>query len=121
VLAVLAQRLVRRPCDGCATSEPPTDDERRALGGDAPTLLRHPGAGCAACRGTGYRGRTGIHELLVVDDAVRALVMARADAGAIRRQASASGMTGLRADGFAKVAAGLTTIAEIVRVTQDEL
>jgi general secretion pathway protein E len=121
VLAVLAQRLVRRPCDGCAASEPPTDDERRALGGDAPTLLRHPGAGCAACRGTGYRGRTGIHELLVVDDAVRALVMARADASAIRRQASASGMTGLRADGFAKAAAGVTTVAEIVRVTQDEL
>jgi general secretion pathway protein E len=121
VLAVLAQRLVRRPCDGCAVSEPPTEEERRALGADAPALLRHPGPGCAACRGTGHRGRTGIHELLVVDDAVRALVMARADAGAIRRQASAAGMTGLRADGFAKAAAGVTTVAEIVRVTQDEL
>jgi len=121
VLAVLAQRLVRRPCDGCAASEPPTDDERRALGAAAPALLRHPGAGCAACRGTGYRGRTGIHELLVVDDAVRALVMARADAGAIRRQASVVGMTSLRADGFAKAAVGVTTVAEIVRVTQDEL
>ena len=120
VLAVLAQRLVRRPCDGCAVTEPPTEDERRALGAAAPAVVRHPGAGCAACRGTGYRGRTGIHELLVVDDAVRALVMARADAGAIRRQASASGMTGLRADGFAKAAAGVTTVAEIVRVTQDE-
>jgi general secretion pathway protein E len=121
VLAVLAQRLVRRPCDGCAVSEPPTDEERRALGADAPALLRHPGPGCAACRGTGHRGRTGIHELLVVDDAVRALVMARADAGAIRRQASAGGMTGLRADGFAKAIAGATTVAEVVRVTQDEV
>jgi len=121
VLAVLAQRLVRRPCDGCAVSEPPTEEERRALGADAPALVRHPGPGCAACRGTGHRGRTGIHEILVVDDAVRALVMARADAGAIRRQASAAGMTGLRADGFAKAAAGVTTVAEIVRVTQDEL
>jgi general secretion pathway protein E len=56
----------------------------------------------------------------VFDDAVRALVMARADAGAVRRQARASGMGSLRADGFAKAVAGTTTVAEVVRVTQDD-
>src|SRR5207249_3173183 len=74
VLAVLAQRLVRLRCAACA------------------------GAGCNGCLGTGYRGRTAIHELLVIDDAVRALVMARADAAAIRRHAIAAGMTTLRDD-----------------------
>ena len=78
------------------------------------------GAGCSGCLRTGYRGRTAIHELLVIDDAIRALVMARADAAAIRRQAIAAGMTTLREDGLAKARAGLTTEAEVLRVTQDE-
>ena len=93
---MLAQRLVRLRCTGCA------------------------GTGCGVCLGTGYRGRTAIHELLVVDDAIRALVMARADAAAIRRQAIAAGMTTLREDGLAKARAGLTTEAEVLRVTQDD-
>jgi general secretion pathway protein E len=96
VTAVLAQRLVRRTCAACA------------------------GAGCAACRATGFRGRTGIHELLVVDDAVRTHVMARADAATIRRDARAAGMTALREDGLAKARAGVTTQAEVLRLTQDE-
>jgi general secretion pathway protein E len=100
VLGVLAQRLVRRRCAACA--------------GDGAASR------CAACRGTGHRGRTAIHELLVVDDAVRALVMARADAAAIRRHATAAGMVPLRDDGLAKAAAGVTTVAEVVRATQDE-
>jgi len=95
VRAVLAQRLVRRRCTACA-------------------------AGCAACRGTGYRGRTGIHELLVVDDAIRALVMTRTDAAGIRRHATVAGMPTLRDDGNAKAAAGVTTPAEVLRVTQDD-
>jgi type II secretory ATPase GspE/PulE/Tfp pilus assembly ATPase PilB-like protein len=77
--------------------------------------------GCGRCRGTGYRGRTGIHELLRFDDGVRALVMARADAAAVRRHARARGMMTLREDGLAKAAAGVTTVAEVMRVTQDEL
>jgi general secretion pathway protein E len=96
VTAVLAQRLVRRTCAACAA------------------------AGCAACRATGFRGRTGIHELLVVDDAVRTHVMARADAATIRRDARAAGMTALREDGLAKARAGVTTQAEVLRVTQDD-
>jgi len=120
VLAVLAQRLVRRVCAACALDGPPTAEERAALGPAGPATLRHAGPGCSACRGTGYRGRLAIHELLVVDDAVRGLVMARTDAAALRRQAAASGAGTLRTDGFAKAAAGLTTVAEVLRATQDE-
>src|SRR5947199_340477 len=120
VLAVLAQRLLRRVCDGCAVAGRPTADERRALGPATPEVLRRAGPGCAACRGTGYRGRSAIHELLVVDDPVRALVMVRADAAQVRRHATAAGMATLRDDGFAKARAGVTTVAEVLRVTQDE-
>jgi general secretion pathway protein E len=121
LLAVLAQRLVRRLCPECSFEDALGAEERRLLGPAAPERLRRPGTGCSACRGTGYRGRIGIHELLVLDDAVRALVMARADATAIRRRAAAAGMTTLRANGLAKVCAGVTSIAEVLRVTQDEL
>jgi general secretion pathway protein E len=120
VLAVLAQRLVRRVCSHCAVPAAPDEDERRALGSSVPDVLVHAGPGCPACRGTGYRGRTGIHELLPFDDAVRALVMARTDAAAVRRHATAAGMPTLRDEGFAKVRAGVTTVAEVLRVTQDE-
>jgi general secretion pathway protein E len=96
LLGVLAQRLVRRRCGACAA------------------------AGCAGCDGTGYRGRLAIHELLVVDDRVRALVMERADAAAVRRHAVAAGMRPMREDGFAKAAAGLTTEVEVLRVAQDD-
>jgi general secretion pathway protein E len=120
VLAVLAQRLVRRLCTRCAIEEPATPAERAALGDAAPERLRHPGPGCATCRGTGYRGRTAIHELLPMDDAVRALVMARADASTIRRHATHAGMATLRDDGFVKVVSGVTTAAEILRVTEDD-
>src|SRR5216117_336885 len=116
VLAVLAQRLLRRLCDGCAVEGQP----RRALGDATPEVVRRAGPGCAACRGTGYRGRTAIHELLIVDDPVRALVMARADAAQVRRHATAAGMATLRDDGCAKARAGVTTVAEVLRVTQDE-
>jgi general secretion pathway protein E len=120
VLAVLAQRLLRRLCDGCAVEGRPADDERRALGDGAPDVVRRAGPGCAACRGTGYRGRTAIHELLMVDDPVRALVMARADAAQVRRHATAAGMATLRDDGLEKARAGVTTVGEVLRVTQDE-
>src|SRR5262249_29956223 len=96
VAGVLAQRLVRRVCDGCG------------------------GGGCAPCRPTGFRGRSGIHEAPVLADDARALVMACSDAAALRRHAPAAGMTSLREDGFAKARAGITTEAEVLRVTRDD-
>ena len=120
VLGVLAQRLVRRVCVECSVAAPPSDDERVALGEPVPDAVPQAGPGCAACRGTGYRGRTAIYELLSVDDGVRALVMARADAARVRRQAAGAGMSTLRDAGLAKVRAGITTVAEVIRVTQDD-
>jgi len=120
LLAVLAQRLVRRVCATCGQDGPPSAEEWAAFADAAPAVLRHAGSGCEDCRGTGYRGRTAIHELLVVDDPIRALVMARADASAIRRHAIAHGMATLRDDGLAKAHAGVTTLAEVLRATQDE-
>ncbi|MFN8542628.1 MAG: ATPase, T2SS/T4P/T4SS family [Candidatus Binatia bacterium] len=95
VAGIVAQRLVRRLCTACA------------------------GLGCPACRQTGLRGRTGIYELLRMDDALRALVMTRADATTIRRHATEAGMRPLLEDGLAKARAGVTTEAEVLRVTRD--
>src|SRR5690606_40308508 len=74
------------------------------------------GRGCAACRGTGYRGRTGIFELVTVDDELRAALLRRRDAGALRRLALERGMRPLRLDGWRQVAAGVTTPEEVLRV-----
>jgi general secretion pathway protein E len=125
VIAVMAQRLVRRVCEGCRRVVRP-EAEALAEVGLTPDMLAGRtiyggGAGCDACKQTGYRGRTGIHELLAVDDDVRALIMKNSDAVAIRRAATAAGMLTLREDGAAKVLAGDTTIEEVLRVTQDDL
>jgi type II secretory ATPase GspE/PulE/Tfp pilus assembly ATPase PilB-like protein len=76
------------------------------------------GRGCDACGGTGFRGRSGIFELLPVTDGIRELVLARADAGALRTKAAAEGMRPLREDGWEKVRQGITTIEEVLRVTR---
>jgi general secretion pathway protein E len=125
VIAVMAQRLVRRVCDVCRRTLHPDAATLAEIGLAAGAAAGHAiyggGAGCDACKKTGYRGRTGIHELMVVDDDVRALIMKNADAAAIRRAATAAGMPTLRQDGAAKVLAGETTIEEVLRVTQDDL
>jgi general secretion pathway protein E len=125
VIAVMAQRLVRRVCPSCREPYQPTREELEELGITPQRMLGKsiykPGAGCVPCKRTGYRGRTGIHELLVVDDEMRTLVMKSADAATIRRAATARGMSTLREDGADKVVEGLTTIEEILRVTQEDL
>jgi general secretion pathway protein E len=125
VLGVMAQRLVRRVCPECRTPYHPDDGQIREVGltpevvGNRP--FYHPGTGCEACHNKGYRGRVGIHELLLMTDSIRGLVMARADAATIRRAAVDSGMLTLRDDGAEKVLAGVTTVEEVVRVTQEEM
>ncbi len=125
VLAVMAQRLVRRVCDQCRRVLRATPEVLAEIGltpeQASGRTLYTGGAGCVACKETGYRGRTGIHELLVIDDEMRALIMKNADASAIRRAAAAAGMPTLREDGAAKVLAGETTIEEVLRVTQEDL
>jgi general secretion pathway protein E len=117
----MAQRLVRRVCGACREAVAATAGEERELGIAAGTRIYRAGPGCAECKGTGYRGRTGIHEILVIDDEVRGLVMQRADAAAVRRLATSRGMATLRDDGAAKVRDGTTTAEEVLRVTQDDV
>ena len=119
--AVLAQRLVRRICDACRVVDTPARAELDALAVDARgdyTLFR--GKGCEDCRGTGYRGRFGIYELFPITDEVRSLVLRRASTPEIRRHAVEAGMTSLRLDGWMKARDGLTTVEEILRVTQED-
>jgi general secretion pathway protein E len=125
VTAVMAQRLVRRVCPDCREAYQPTREELEELGASPQRLmgqtLYKASAGCAQCKNTGYRGRTGIHELLVVDDEIRTLVMKNADAAALRRAATARGMNTLRGDGADKILQGATTLEEVLRVTQEDL
>jgi general secretion pathway protein E len=123
VLAVLAQRLVRMLCPECREPYTPTETEIARIG------LRHSEldgpiyrpAGCRSCRNTGYRGRTAVQELMVMDDEVRTLVMQKADASMIRRACTAKGMKLLRQDGAERILAGQTTIEELLRVTQEDI
>ncbi|MDH5549241.1 MAG: GspE/PulE family protein [Gemmatimonadota bacterium] len=118
VEAVLAQRLVRKPCGDCAQPHPVDVAALREMEADGCDVREERrGKGCPACRGTGYRGRTGIYELLLIDDEIRAEVMRRQGSGTIRRLAVAKGMRPLRMDGWRQVAAGLTTASEVLRVT----
>ena len=125
VIAVMAQRLLRRVCAKCRTLIQPTSEQLREIGispAQAATgTVFHAGTGCPDCKQTGYRGRIGIHELLVVDDDIRALIMKNADAATIRRDATSRGMPTLRDDGTRKVLEGLTTIEEVMRVTQEDI
>ncbi len=123
VQGLLAQRLVRVVCDDCATPYEPPADELKAVPvdvrtGAGPTFRRGPG--CDACAGTGFRGRTGIYELLEVSDIVRERIVDRATIADVRAVARAEGMTSLHADGWAKARTGVTTVEEVLRVTADD-
>jgi len=121
LLGVLAQRLVRRVCAHCASADHVSPEEL-ALAGITPEQAAagnlQRGAGCGECLGTGYHGRVGVFELLVIDDAIRDLINRRAPSGEIREAALAGGLVLLRQDGVGKALAGVTTVSEVLRVTQ---
>jgi general secretion pathway protein E len=94
-------------------------DRYVALGGNQ--AYRASAKGCSACGKAGYRGRTGIYELLVLDDDIRQLVLKNVDSGTIKKKALEKGMLALLDDGALKVATGQTTIAEVLSVTQEDL
>lgn len=119
LLAIQAQRLVRRICTDCKVEQALSVDEANVLQIDAvdyPVLYR--GTGCERCGGSGYRGRIGLYELLVMSDTIRHHIASGADANIIRDQAISEGMKTLRQDALEKLAAGLTTPEEVVRVTR---
>ena len=126
LVGIMAQRLVRRLCEACKEPVVPTESELAQLGYDRERFLKEtPGhvyraVGCQECLDSGYRSRTGIFELLVIDEDLRQHIMQNVDSNTLKKHATANGMTTLRDDGARKVMLGETTIAEVLRVTQDE-
>lgn len=123
VEAVMAQRLVRTICKHCTNEQKVERDYLLRVGfpeEDIETTKFWKGTGCEQCRQLGYQGRTGIHELLIVTEAIRPLIMSRAPASTIAQRALEQGMRSLRTDGWEKVKNGTTTIEEVLRVTQTE-
>ena len=134
VEGVIAQRLARRVCNACCEMYSPDRHELAGLMGNSngngngnsssPAVsydLKIPRAvGCKECRGRGYKGRIGIFEVLFMTDEVRSMALKQASTSEIRRLAVQMGMKGLREDGWRKVAAGLTTVDEVIRLTQED-
>jgi type II secretion system protein E len=121
--AVIAQRLARRICPYCQIEYTPHEEELKEMGVDPDenrdiVLVR--GDGCERCSDTGYRGRTALHEMMVVDSELRRMIMAVKSAKQIKAQAIRSGMRTLRQDGWQKVQRGTTTIQEVMRITQGD-
>ncbi|MBU0891549.1 MAG: type II secretion system ATPase GspE [Gammaproteobacteria bacterium] len=123
VNGVLAQRLVRTLCNQCKEPYFPDDGilQRSGLARfSKPGQAVYRAVGCSQCRHTGYRGRTGIHELLILDEPMRRAIIEGRDASALNAIAAHAGMLSLYEDGLRKVAAGATTLDELARVTQDQ-
>ncbi len=122
VEALIAQRLVRTICTACKEEYQPEMELLREMNfplGDGKTRF-YRGRGCEECRFTGYKGRTGIYEILVMHDNIRPLIIDRAPSSAIKQRAIANGMKTLRDDGWAKVKLGITTVEEVGRATQED-
>ena len=126
LMGVLAQRLVRTLCKECREDYLPTPEELREIGITAKMLLDAGGrlyrpTGCNECNNTGYRGRLGIYEMMMLDDDIRQLILKNVDSGTIKKQAVAKGMKTLMDDGARKVLRGVTSIAEVLSVTQEDM
>jgi general secretion pathway protein E/type IV pilus assembly protein PilB len=146
VEGVMAQRLVRTICPECKTTFVPDPEEmpldfplkkggvkpaadiqiqqgvvEMMASGPASEGKLWKGMGCRSCRQSGFRGRTGIHELLVTNDVIKDLVVQRVNAGVIRLEALKAGMVTLRQDGWRKVLNGTTTIDEVARTTAGDI
>ncbi len=119
LLGVLAQRLVRRLCPECRAAYTPSEREWASLGIDAPPRPVWRAVGCPACNHTGYRGRAGLYELFMVDDAARRLIHDGAGEHALREHAQAQGMRNLREDALRWLTSGDTSIEEILRATRE--
>jgi type IV pilus assembly protein PilB len=113
---IVAQRLARRLCSKCKAPAKLSDDELEQIGaGEAGAEVCEP-VGCVTCNGSGYAGRIGLYEVLVVNDEIRSLILSKASSGDIEQAAVANGMHRLNEDGMAKVREGITSLAEVLRV-----
>ncbi len=118
LLGIVAQRLVRRICPTCRTQVPTPPGVAHLFSAGAPAHL-YRGSGCQDCRGTGYRGRVAIHELVVMNEELRHLIMERAPESRLLEAAQRAGMLSLREECLVRVTDGETTLEEVVRLTQE--
>jgi general secretion pathway protein E len=118
LVGVLAQRLVRNICPFCRDAYPIEESEKIFFPKPPMTLYR--GKGCEKCKQTGYLGRTGIFEFMLIDNVIRTMIAQKVDAGSIKDTAVKNGMATLRMDGLKKVIEGITTLGEVMRVTQKD-
>lgn len=124
IVAIMAQRLVRILCPFCKKGYTPSKVELKDSGIDTQDLYGHTifmPAGCEKCMYTGYRGRTGIYELLLVNDEIRNMILQNVNSQVIKNRAVEMGMSTLRMDGARKVLEGITSIEEVLRVTQEDI
>jgi type II secretory ATPase GspE/PulE/Tfp pilus assembly ATPase PilB-like protein len=126
VEGIVAQRLIRRLCPACRKPVEIDQSKREFLKGEgfpveelSSATIYEPN-GCDECRGSGFKGRTGIYEILIVDDHIRPLIIERAASSVIKREASKRGLRTLRDDGWKKVLAGVTTVEEVLRVSEED-
>lgn len=129
IIGVLAQRLVRKICPDCKEEYKPSDEElkdigilneRRTTNNEQRKIVFFRGKGCPKCMETGYKGRVAIYELMVPDDKIREAVITKSSADEMKKIALSNGMISLKTDGIEKIKEGLTTIEEVLRVTEDE-
>ena len=120
--AAMAQRLVRAICEKCKEAYTPTEREIKMLGSISKTMpeTMFHGAGCDKCGRSGYKGRKGIFEIFKVDDTIQRLIFDHAPATLLRQRAREMGMRTLREDGMLKVASGMTSLQEVLRVTMGD-
>ena len=122
IIGVLAQRLVRQICSSCKEPYEPHPEQLRelGLGTSQANATFYRGRGCPACRETGYRGRLGLHELLIMGDSIKDVILKSSDANEIKRVALRHGLITLRMDGIQKIRAGLTTLEEVLSITVED-
>lgn len=123
IVGIIAQRLVRTICPHCKKAHHPPEELLQEIAGEVPLpagAIFYRGTGCDKCMQIGYWGRVAIYELLKVDDTVRELLLQNKDAATIKKAAIQRGMRSLRAAGLAKALQGITTLEEVMRVTQEE-
>jgi general secretion pathway protein E len=116
---IVAQRLIRVICPHCKEPHQPSEKEHLAFGLHS-TVKLYKGRGCDHCAGKGYIGRTGIFETFIVNDEIRQMISSRTDSQNIKNLAVSKGMKTLRADGIEKASMGITTLEEVLRVTQED-
>jgi type IV pilus assembly protein PilB len=118
-IGIMAQRLARKICDNCKKSYAASPELLTSLGVAPGSVTFYRGEGCPACKSTGYKGRIGLFELMETNESIRAMIVARASSSSLKAAAAQTGFKTLRQEGLLKAVKGITTVEEVLRVTQD--